>query len=105
MDIIDYFNPYLAPIALIHDMEWMESDGSWKSFSRSNRRLKKNGKTLADVTYKWYRPGRYIMRSNAVMMYAACQAFGYPIWVSHHLNSKRSDRMLLVRACLFNLKR
>lgn len=102
VDIIDCLNPYLAPPAMIHDVEWIESDGKMSSFSASNRRFLANGHKMAKVTYRWYNPKRYIMMFNASTMAATCEAFGWPIWMK--LNHRRFGDAkivgMLMKACI-----
>ena len=40
---LDALHPSLRPVAMIHDVEWQESDGSRTTFDMSNARFRRNG--------------------------------------------------------------
>lgn len=79
---LDWLHPSLEKVALIHDCEWHLSDRTKKSFKESNDRFKRNGIKVADATYGWYNPLRYVVRADAVKFAWACQKFGWDAWVS-----------------------
>ena len=56
-DAISALHPSLSVVALIHDVEWHESDLSKETFAESNARFKRNGYTAAKAEYAWYDPG------------------------------------------------
>ena len=82
--IVDLANPHVEPLALIHDVEWSESDGTYLSFTNSNDRFAENGEILADCTFKWYSPRRYSLIMKARAMSVACQVFGWDTWKKYH---------------------
>jgi hypothetical protein len=57
--IVDELHPSLKPVAVVHDVEWYESDGSRASFYASNERFKRNGRKCAAAEYPWYDLRRY----------------------------------------------
>lgn len=81
-DIISYLHPALEPAALIHDIEWYESDRTHESFTESNQRFERNGCRIADLSYKWFNPMRYYVRYHAKRFAWACQKFGWSAWIS-----------------------
>lgn len=88
VDILDHTAPELAPSCMIHDVEWLESDGTKPSFKASNDRLRRNGKKTANYMYGFWNIKRYIVRWDARVMSKACQAFGFDIWKSYARGSR-----------------
>lgn len=88
IDILNNAAPELAPSCMIHDVEWLESDGTKASFKASNDRLRRNGKITANFMYGFWHIKRYIIRWDARIMSKACQKFGFGIWASY---CKRSE--------------
>ena len=87
---VDKLHPSLKPVAVVHDVEWYESDGEYDSFFWSNRRFEDNGIRVAFATYKWYDPRRYLVcwRSHR---FAMCCQFGG--WLTYqHCFSERKER-------------
>lgn len=74
---LDALHPSLAPVALIHDVEWSESDGKKETFSESNDRFRRNGCKVASATFGWWRPRRYLVMWDAVKFARICQQFGW----------------------------
>ena len=81
-DAISALHPSLAVVALIHDVEWHESDLSKETFAESNYRFKRNGYTAAKAEYAWYDPRRYIVMNQARRFGNICQALGWSAWTS-----------------------
>lgn len=79
--VLDWLHPSLEKVALIHDCEWHLTDGTKKSFTESNDRFRRNGLKVADATYGWYNPLRYIVRADAVKFAWACQKYGWEYWI------------------------
>ena len=81
-EVIDFLNPSLEPVALIHDAEWYETDRTKASFEASNRRFRSNGIRMAKATYGWWNPLRYRVRRQAKLFSLACgtQA-GWKAWL------------------------
>lgn len=73
---IDALHPSLQPVALIHDVEWHENDGSSAFFKASNARFLANGYRMAAYSYRWYDPRRWIVRRQTRRFYRLLQAFG-----------------------------
>lgn len=73
-------HPSLAVVALIHDLEWHESDFTRESFTQSNNRFKRNGRIVAKAMFRWYDPRRYLVMRNARRFGGLCQAFGWKAW-------------------------
>lgn len=73
-------SPELLPACMIHDVEWMESDGTMESFHESNGRLRRNGKIIASSLYGFWHPKRYIVKWKARAFSKACESFGCGIW-------------------------
>lgn len=82
-DAISALHPSLQVVALIHDVEWENSDGTVESFTASNERFKENGYLIAKYNYKWYDPRRYIVMCSASKFAKICQNFGFIIWKSN----------------------
>ena len=80
--VITDLHPSLAVVALIHDVEWHESDGSKEKFTASNKRFKYNGYKVAKAEYGWYNPLRYIVMNDARRFGNLCQIFGWAAWCS-----------------------
>jgi hypothetical protein len=79
-EAISDLNRWLEPAALVHDVEWHESDGTRAGFDASNARLRANGIKLARFLYGWADPRRYVCILRARRFAAYCQAFGYSAW-------------------------
>lgn len=78
---LDWLHPSLEKVALIHDCEWHLSDKTKESFTASNDRFKRNGLKVADATYGWYNPLRYVVRADAIKFAWACQKYGWKFWI------------------------
>ena len=74
---LDALHPSLAPVALIHDAEWSESDGKRETFAESNARFRRNGWKVASAAFGWWRPRRYKVMWDAVKFARICQRFGW----------------------------
>ena len=74
---LDALHPSLKPVALIHDVEWSESDGRRETFAASNDRFARNGCTVACASFGWWRPRRYKVMWDAVKFGRICQRFGF----------------------------
>ena len=57
---LDALHPSLAPVAMIHDVEWSESDGKEETFAASNARFRRNGCKVASASFGWWNmvPGK-----------------------------------------------
>ena len=73
-------HPSLEPAALIHDLEWTESDGSEEKFQASNERLERNGILLAKAIFPWYHYRRYLVIHQAKRFSQLCGLFGFAGW-------------------------
>ena len=80
--VISSLHPSLAPAALIHDVEWHESDRTRDSFSESNARFKRNGKAVAKCSFSFFNPRRYIVWNQARRFGNYCELFGWSAWCS-----------------------
>ena len=74
---LDALHPSLKPVAMIHDVEWSESDGRRETFDESNERFRRNGITVARESFGWWRPRRYKVIWDAVKFARICQVFGF----------------------------
>lgn len=79
---LDALHPSLAPVALIHDVEWHESDGRRETFTESNGRFRKNGCKVASASFGWWRPRRYKVMWDAVKFARICQRFGWSAFLA-----------------------
>ena len=82
--LISISNPFLEPVAMIHDVEWNESEGTRESFTESNVRFRRNGKKIAHAIFSKYDPMRAYVCLSAKAMSFMCQTFGWRIWIGHH---------------------
>ena len=80
--VLDALHPSLAPVALIHDVEWSESDGKEETFAASNDRFCRNGCKVASASFGWWRPRRYLVMWDAVKFARICQRFGWGAFVA-----------------------
>lgn len=78
--IVDKLHPSLEPVAVVHDVEWWESDGSRASFYASNERFKCNGRKCALAEYPWYDLRRYWVMHKARQFGNLCQVFGWEFY-------------------------
>lgn len=69
-------------VALIHDVEWHESDKSKERFAESNARFKANGYKVAESEFGWYNPRRYVVMNQARRFGNICQLFGWGAWTT-----------------------
>ena len=74
---LDALHPSLAPVAMIHDVEWSESDGREETFAASNARFRRNGCKVASASFGWWRPRRYLVMWDSVKFARICQRFGW----------------------------
>ena len=81
-NFISVLHPSLAVVALIHDVEWHESDKSKEKFAESNARFKRNGYKVAESEFGWYNPRRYIVMNQARRFGNICQFFGWNAWTT-----------------------
>ena len=74
---LDALHPSLRPVAMIHDVEWHESDGSRTTFDMSNALFRRNGCKVACESFGWWRPRRYKVMWDAAKFARLCQTFGF----------------------------
>lgn len=77
---IDKLHPSLKVVAMIHDLDYYHGDGTYDDFTRANKAFGTNGVRVADATYGWYDPRRYLARHEARKFEALCAAFGWPAY-------------------------
>ena len=65
---ISALHPSLAVVALIHDVEWHESD--------------KSKYKVAESEFGWYNPRRYVVMNQARRFGNICQLFGWGAWTT-----------------------
>ena len=80
--VISSLHPSLAPAALIHDVEWHESDRTRDSFTESNARFKRNGKSIAKQSFFILNPRRWIVWNQSRRFGNYCELFGWTVWSS-----------------------
>lgn len=76
-DAISQIHPSLTTVALIHDVQWHQTDMKKETFSASNQRFKRNGYKIATAKFSWYNPRRYLVMNNARCFGNLCEAFGW----------------------------
>ena len=81
-NFLNKLHPSLMPVAMIHDVEWHNSDCSMAKFTESNTRFKKNGYKIAKYRYCFLDPRRYIVMNQARRFGNLCQLFGWSAWTS-----------------------
>lgn len=79
-DLISALHPTLAPAALIHDVEFHETDKSKEGFEGANERFKENGYKCAKAEFAWYDPRRYAVMNQARRFGNYCRLFGWAAW-------------------------
>ena len=79
---LDALHPSLAPVAMIHDVEWSESDGKEETFSTSNARFRRNGCKVASASFGWWRPRRYLVMWDSVKFARICQRFDWSAFLA-----------------------
>ena len=79
---LDALHPSLAPVAMIHDAEWSESDGRRETFEASNARFRRNGCKVASASFGWWRPRRYKVIWDAFKFARICQRFGWSAFLA-----------------------
>lgn len=79
-NFVSALHPSLAVAALIHDVEWHETDKTKKTFAESNERFKNNGYKVAKAEFGWYNPRRYVVMNQARRFGNYCQLFGWNAW-------------------------
>ncbi len=77
VEVITALHAFLGPAALIHDVDYKESDRLRSTFYAANARLQANGYILADDRSGWYNPRRYWHRFKAWRARKLCDAFGW----------------------------
>ena len=83
---LNRLHPALEPAALIHDVDFEESDGTEENFIRANDRFFTNG-SLGALNYAWYDPRRYAALFQAYRLSMLCRHFGIFCW---HLGALRN---------------
>lgn len=73
-------SPDLEPVAMIHDADWHEADGTKESFTESNARFRRNGYRAAKRRFGWADPRRYLLMNRARRFANYCQLFGWKAW-------------------------
>lgn len=64
-----------------HDCRFeYDNDGGDAKFRQANDELERNCLIVADATYRWYNPLRYIARRKGRLMAQACRDFGWRAW-------------------------
>lgn len=89
---LDFLHPSLAVVAFIHDVEWYLSDGTYASFTESNKRFRRNGFIVARKKYAWYRPRRYIVMWHAWKFARICQRFGWSAWMAGYTSRLEEEK-------------
>lgn len=79
--------PFL-PAIMVHDLDFTRSDGTIISFNKANNRILKNCIKCAADTHPWYSWRRYALMAEAIVIYRACQKFGWIAWRSAYLKNK-----------------
>lgn len=110
-DVKDSADFSLAAPFLIHDLEWIEADGSMKAFTASNDRLRRNCIKVAKKLYGWYDPRRYSLIFHAIIISSACQMLGFKSWSEYAgeansimgAESRSKLHGMLCKACACNL--
>ncbi len=85
--VVSTLHPSLEPVALIHDVEWSETDGNKDTFTASNSRFKRNAMKIAFGLFKWYNPRRYIVWRQGVRFGNVCQLFGWRAFLAGYRNA------------------
>lgn len=70
-------HPTLEPVAMIHDVDFEESDGLKSTFTAINDRYYTNGCIAAKAAYGWYNPVRYIVIAQSLRHAQLCQLCGW----------------------------
>ena len=86
---LDALHPSLKPVAMIHDVEWSESDGRRETFDESNERFRRNGIAVACASFGWWRPRRYKVMWDAVKFARICQRFGWSAFLAPYEARKK----------------
>lgn len=81
-EILTGTNKDLEPVALLHDVEWHEADGTWEGFTASNGRFKSNGKKLAKKKFSFLNPNRYYTIVKSETFGNLCQKYGWKAWIT-----------------------
>lgn len=88
-DFLDIFFPAFC----IHDCRFQfNNDGTRGSFYAANDELRLNCLILADHSYSWYDPRRYIWRHRTKIVYLACRDFGWSAWRDAYVESRKSNK-------------
>lgn len=85
--LVSGLHPSLEPVALIHDVEWHETDGNKDTFTATNVRFKANSKRIAFCLYAWYNPRRYMVWNQGCRFGRLCQSFGWRAFLAGYKNA------------------
>lgn len=77
---VSALHPTLEPAAFLHDIKYERSDGSWSGFTSANSEFLRNGIRLADASFGWYNPRRYLVRADARRFHGLLTAGGWIAW-------------------------
>ena len=81
--------PFL-PAVMVHDVDYMFSDGTRRSFLTANQHLLWNCIICACDAHPWLSWRRYVLILEAWTIYRACHKFGWIAWLlAYNENSKQ----------------
>lgn len=80
--MIDTLHPSLRVVAMQHDVDFATGSGTWNDFCEINKNFEKNGRIVADASFAWYRPRRYIVRRQAKIFANLCQICGWKAYLA-----------------------
>lgn len=93
-DKLTAFLDIFFPAFCIHDCRFVyDNNGDRGAFDAANEELRLNCLLLADDSYGWYDPRRYIWRHRAKLVYIACKDFGWSAWRDAYGENQKQGEM------------
>ena len=79
------------PAIMVHDGDFEDSDGTFKSFKVANLRLLVNCAKCALDAAPWYSWRRYALIAEAWTIYRACDRFGWSAWMAAYNKNQTNE--------------
>ena len=77
------------PAALLHDLAFEQSDGTWDGFALANGNFYQNCIRLADKGFKWLDTGTHTVYTAARFLYFCVSSpFGWMTWRRNFIRGK-----------------
>ena len=81
------------PAADVHDCRYSyDNDGTKERFHAANEELRRNCLRIANLTYAWWSPYRYLTRHAGHILADACEAYGWKAFEEAYTKKRGEDK-------------